>query len=254
MLRGLVASNDRESRYLEFYIDALLKHNEMSSAETYLDLLEKLAPNWFGTVSRKADLLCATNQPPQAFEALRNFVDNVDAEPRDRGLRLRMVAEKLVRARRAIDEAGTSVLRCARPSISPNRCSEPSSRRIPARNWCWRYSWENTTRWTKPSASSTKACKSATSSEFSQACSLIVEERQGHHGSIAAHGQDHEGGGSEIRATASPAARPWRTCALARTLYSEAVDIYREVLRKTPDDAFAMNNLAVLQALQGDQT
>ncbi len=33
--------------------------------------------------------------------------------------------------------------------------------------------------------------------------------------------------------------------------YSEAVDAYHEILQKEPDFAFALNNLAVLQALQG---
>ena len=96
LLRSLVASSDKEPSYLEFYIDELLKHNEMSSAQTYLERLEKLAPNSFGTVSRKADLLSIKKQPLQAFAVLKDYVDNVEAETRNRGMRLRLVAEKLV--------------------------------------------------------------------------------------------------------------------------------------------------------------
>ena len=50
----------------------------------YIDRLEKLAPHWFPTISLRADLLCATNQPLQAFELLKSFVDMTDAVPADR--------------------------------------------------------------------------------------------------------------------------------------------------------------------------
>ncbi len=111
LLRGLVASNQKEPQYLEFYIDELLKHGEMSSAQTYFNYLEKLAPNAFGTASRKADLLFATNQPRQAFAVLRDYVDNVDAETRDRGYAPPAGGREDRPIGREIDEAGPSAHR-----------------------------------------------------------------------------------------------------------------------------------------------
>ncbi len=249
VLRGLVASNSRESRYLEFYIDVLLKHNEMSSAKTYLDLLEKLAPNSFGTISRKADLLCATNQRPQAFEALKNFVDNVDAEPRDRGLRLRMVGEKLsdLAAQSTKPEQASFAAQAVDLAESLFRTFVKEN---PGRELVLAVFLGQHGKMDEALGILDESLQVCTIEEFAQACSLLLEKSK-------ATPDQLQRMDKIMKAAEAKFERVPRLLSVMadmrnrQTLFSDAVDIYREILQKTPDDAFAMNNLAVLQALQG---
>ena len=248
VLRGLVASNVRDSRYLEFYIDLLLEHNEMSSARSYLDRLEKLAPNSFNTISRKADLLCATNQRPQAFETLKDFVDNVDAQPRDRGLRLRMVAEKLADlaaqstkpeqasfAAQAIDLA---------ESLFRGFIKENPGRELVLAVFLGRHG-----KMDEALGILDESLQLCNVNEFSQACGLLLENGKATADQLQRLNKIMKA--AEVKFERVP--RLLSVMAELRnrqTRYSEAIDIYREILRKAPDDAFAMNNVAVLQALQ----
>jgi cellulose synthase operon protein C len=92
--RNLVSSYGNEPQFLATYISALLQHGESSSAEAYLDRLEKVLPNHAVTVSLQAEWLMAKNEPDKAFALLAKFIDSPDARPPDRKVRVRLVAEK----------------------------------------------------------------------------------------------------------------------------------------------------------------
>ena len=70
----------------------LLDHNETNNAETYLERLEKLAPNLTDTVALRARMWVVKNEPDKALALLKEFVDRPNAQPPDRGVRLRGVA------------------------------------------------------------------------------------------------------------------------------------------------------------------
>jgi cellulose synthase operon protein C len=95
VFRSLVATYDSEPRWMVAYITALLDHGETSTAEIYLDRLEKLYGNHIVTVGVRAEMLVAKNESPKALELLRAFIDKPDAQPPERTVRMRLVAEKL---------------------------------------------------------------------------------------------------------------------------------------------------------------
>ena len=79
---------------------------------------------------------------------MKDFVDNVDAEPRDRGLRLRMVAEKLVDFTERLRKRDQAALAAKGIELAES-LFRSFAEKTPVRNWCWRRSWDNTARSTK---------------------------------------------------------------------------------------------------------
>jgi cellulose synthase operon protein C len=248
LLRGLVASNPKDARYLEYYIGELLKHNEVSSARTYCDLLMQLAPNAFVAVSRNADVLCATNQASQAFDALKDFVDNVDALPRDRSLRLRVVANKL-------GELGDQLKKPSDKAVAEKCISQAE---ILLRT----YAKENVGqdlllaiflgthgKIDEGLGIIEEYLQTGNAEDFAQSCSLIVQSGTLSREQMQRVGKLLDAAEKKFERT-TPLLLARAELRTHQTLYADAVAAYREALQKAPDNAFALNNLAVLLALQ----
>jgi tetratricopeptide (TPR) repeat protein len=249
LLRSLVASSDKEPRYLEFYIDELLKHNEMSSARTYLDRLQKLAPNSFGTVSRRADLLFAMKQPLQAFETLKDFVDNVDAETRDRGLRIRMVAEKLAELAGRLKKPEQAAL-AAQGIDSAESLFRTFVKENPGQELVLAVFLGRHGKIDEALRILEESVQTCSVEQFAQACSLILQDGKATQDQMQRMNKIVQS--AEARFERAP--RLLMALGDLRThqgLYAEAISVYHEIPEMAPDYASALNNVAVLQALQG---
>ena len=106
LFRKLVGSSGNEPRYLSVYITALMEHNEVSNAEAYLDRLETAIPNHINAVGLRAEVLVAKNEPDKALDLLKAFIDKRDARPPERNVRVRLVAEKLEQLAERLTKAG----------------------------------------------------------------------------------------------------------------------------------------------------
>jgi tetratricopeptide (TPR) repeat protein len=95
ILRQVTAFNEIEPRYLTAYAKALLDHGDPSGAETYINKLAKINPNTAATAILQAELLFGRSQFADALELLRKFVDRRNALPEDRLKRVRMMAETM---------------------------------------------------------------------------------------------------------------------------------------------------------------
>ena len=105
-MRTLLAAQPNEPRYLVFYIQQLLRHNEPINAVEYLDRLERVAPNQYITVRLRAEYLVARKKYAEAAQLLKGFLDRDGALPSDRLIRLRLVAEALEQFSHEIREPG----------------------------------------------------------------------------------------------------------------------------------------------------
>ena len=74
--------------------------------------LEKAFPNHIITVSLRAEMLVAKNEPDQAFELLKGFIDSSGAHPPEKNLRIRLVAEKLEQLAQRLTKPG-QIIRAA---------------------------------------------------------------------------------------------------------------------------------------------
>ena len=90
LFRKLIGSSGNEPRYLAVYITALMEHNEISNAEAYLDRLETAIPNHIDAVGLRAEMLVAKNEPDKALDLLKEFIDKRDARPPERNVRVRL--------------------------------------------------------------------------------------------------------------------------------------------------------------------
>ena len=249
LYRSLVATYPKEPRYLVAFIEALLRHNEVSSVEMYLNRLVEIAPEWFVTLSLRADLLCAKNQPDIAFDLMKKFVDEADAQSKDRDTRLRLAADKLNRLGR----------RLTKPEQKPDADKFLDQ----AETWYRAYAKENPARnlllavflgargkTDEALELLEKSMNSSTPQDFSRACIMISQTK------VTDEEQSHRLDRILEKAIKKFDRHLAILLSLAelrtrQTQYDEAESYYREVIEKNPKNAVAMNNLAVLLALQG---
>jgi cellulose synthase operon protein C len=249
LLRDLVASNSKDPHSLEVYIDLLLKHNELSNAEMYLNRLEKLSPNAFSTASLRADLLCAGDKPLEAFELLKDFIEKPNAMPRERNARLRMVAEKIDRLGRQLtkpDQApAASQFAAAAESLYRKIAKENPEQELVLAVFLG-----TRTKVDEALGILDRALPVAHLDDVSQACLLILQGGKANKEQL----QRLDGIAQSILKKHERSIVPLLVMADLRThqgQYAEAVSDYRKVLDKAPDNYAALNNLAVLLALQG---
>lgn len=103
---NLLASHGNDPRYLSFYVGQLLKRGEWVTAGDYLNRLERVAPNHFETVQYRADYQVWRKDYEGAAQTLKAWIDREGAIPTDRPTRLRLVAEALERFSHRIREPG----------------------------------------------------------------------------------------------------------------------------------------------------
>jgi predicted Zn-dependent protease len=249
LLRGLVATNDKDPRFLALYISELLKHNEISSAETYCTRLEEIAPAWFPTVTLRADLLCAADQAHDAFGILKDFVDNVDAIPRERGVRLRLVSDKLAEIGRHMTkpEQASVAAECVALAESLLRTFVKEN---PGQELVLAVFLGEHGKVDESLDILDDVLQSSKVDDFARACSLVIEAGKCDKKQMQRMSKTIESAMKKFKRVTSLLL----SLAELRTYqarYSESIDIYREAIAKTPDNSVALNNLAVLQALQG---
>jgi tetratricopeptide (TPR) repeat protein/uncharacterized protein HemY len=78
--------------YLTAYVRALLEHKEIPSAEIWLARLEENAPNQVSTASLRAELLFQRKQYAEALDLMNRFVGKADALPADEAERTRRIS------------------------------------------------------------------------------------------------------------------------------------------------------------------
>jgi tetratricopeptide (TPR) repeat protein len=210
--------------------------------------LERLAPNSFGTVSRKADLLFADNKWAEAFALLKDFVDNVDAEPHDRGLRLRMVAERLAKLAAQLRKPEQASAAAQAIEIAES-LFRSFVRENPGQELVLAVFLGQHGKIDEALGILDESLQSCSIEQFHQACSLILGSGKATKDQLQRMNKIAQS--AEVKFERVPhlllALADLRT---HQELYSEAADLYREILQKEPDQVLALNNLAVLQALQ----
>jgi cellulose synthase operon protein C len=74
-MRALLANHGKEVRFLEAYVAMLMDHNEMQEAGLWLNRLEELTPDNSVTLRIEAEAAIRRQQPDQAIEMLHKFLE-----------------------------------------------------------------------------------------------------------------------------------------------------------------------------------
>ena len=185
----------------------------------------------------------------EAFDLLKGFVDKPGAIPKDRGTRLRMVADKVDRIARQFKKPEEADLasQCRAYAESLYR---DYAKKDPARKLVLAVFLGTRSNVDEALDILEEALPTSRPEDLSQTCSLIIQggkadtkQLERINGIILTAMKKYDRPVPFILALAELRTRQGQ--------YAETGDLYREVLNKVPASFVAMNNLAVLQALQG---
>jgi cellulose synthase operon protein C len=247
MFRKLLLNSGNEPRYLSTYITALLEHDDVNGAESYIQRLETAAPKHLNTVGLRAEILVAKNEPDQALALLKESVDKPGAKPADRNLRVRLAAEKLEQLAGQLKKpsqkaAAEQFLQAAemlyRGYVDKN----------PGQDMVLAAFFGRHARTDEALALVDRTWKDNNAGILSQVLSVLV-----HSDTV---GKEQMQRISDILQKAlKQFDRPVPLLMIAAEIsskegrFADAENQYREVLKKNESNAYAMNNLAVLLAL-----
>jgi tetratricopeptide (TPR) repeat protein len=103
---SLLAAYPDQAKYVIAYTSALLERKELQDAELWLNRLERLAPHHVWTMRLRAELLLQRGQYTEALDLLNRFVGMSDAQPADEAERSRLVAATLEAFGRRLKDLG----------------------------------------------------------------------------------------------------------------------------------------------------
>jgi tetratricopeptide (TPR) repeat protein len=248
-LRDLVASYGNEPRFVAAYAKALLDHNEAATAELYLERLGKIAPAQFVTADLQADALFRKKEYEKALDLLKSFLENEKSQPSDRGVRMRLVAQKVEQLGHRLTESAQKPTADRynqqaemfyRGYVDQNKGQELLLIAFLGRQGRVDDALELLDR----------TWQDSNPAVLAQVSSILL--RDGKAGKEQMQRLDRI-----LQAALKLFERPVPLLLMmadirtTQSRYAEAEGFYREVLQKNSGNAVAMNNLAVLLALQG---
>lgn len=248
-LRSLAVANDREPRYLIALVEGMLHRGATSDADLYLVRLEKIAPDWFPTIRLRAELLAAENEPQRAIDLLFRFIDRTNALPADRGTRLRLVADELDQLSRRLAKSNQKEA-AAEALARAETLYEAYVKQYPERNLILVAFLGRQGKFDQAIDVFESQLDKRTAQEFVQVSTIFLQS-----GKVTP--QQLERWSRTVQAAFQKFNRPLSLLAvmgdlqMRRGQYAEAENHYRDILAKHAKNFVAMNNLAVLLALQG---
>ena len=251
VFRKLMGSAGADPRYVSVYVTALMEHNEISSAEAYLGRLEAAIPNHITAVALRADLLVAKNEPDKALDLLKAFLDKPDARPPERNMRVGLVAEKIELLagqlakngkREAADRFVHEAESLCRAYVDQNHGQESILVAFLGRQGRIDAALDVLSR---IEAGSTPAALSQVFSIVLQNSKIGKEQLRRLDGILQSALKHFN--------RPIPLLMIYAELCTKQARYRDAEDCYREVSSKSPDNAVALNNLAVFLALRGSQ-
>jgi tetratricopeptide (TPR) repeat protein len=256
-LAVLASSRAQEPRYVSAYLGFLVQQKELGEAETWLAKLQRIAPHDFATVRWTAELQFRKGQPDQALATLLHFVDQADAKEAAMATRPKRLLAVALALEQLAQEASNSVPadpskylqeaeRLYRQTASQEPGGEPRLASYLARRGRARESLEILER-------------SYRTAPPSAIAGVLAELR--------AHGftspSEEAMAGQLLQKALDARGRPLELLSLSAEMSSgggrweEAERLYREILGRNPHHVMALNNLAMLLALEekrGDES
>lgn len=250
--RALVAAAPNEPRYAAAYGAALLAHKELSEAELWVNRLQQIAPGQLPTVRLQAMTLCERNEHEKALGVLQGYLDHPQSKDQDRPARLLAVANTL-------EDLGQRASQGTAAGIGARFLAEAEKL---LRQYCE----------SQPDQRLVLAAFLARNNRMEEAVALAEQAWPNSRPELIAPAMMTLLSGSAGQPTPYQAraekilseaiAKHNRPVAFLVILadylgvhnrVAEAETLYREVLQKNPNHIAALNNLAMLLALQGKQ-
>jgi tetratricopeptide (TPR) repeat protein len=253
LFRKLLTASGNEPRYLAAYISALLEHNESTNAEAYLERLEAALPNQMSSVGLRAELLVAKGEPDKSLALLSEFLDKSGAKPTERNVRIRLVAEKIEQLARQLNKSNQTAAAdrfVQRAELLLREFIDKYAQKTPGRELILVAFLARNGRIDAALDLLQRTWETGNPAILSQVCSTVLK-------SDKAGKQQLQRLEELLKLAEKRYDRPVPLMMIHAELCSklarfvDAETLYREILQKTGSNAYALNNLAVLLALQG---
>ena len=245
-MRTLLAAHADKPLYVAGYVQSLLRRNEVQEAELWLERLVDIAPNGWSTASLKAHILMARELPNEALAAVKEFVENPDAEPSDLTQRLRIASSTLEQFAASAEDSDQAALRLAREAEAfYRRYAERSSDGILA-----------LAAFLGRSGRIDEAIDTLERGGETDRAEAVIAAIVAIRGGTETTPQHVKRIEKVIKAALQRSSRSTALLVSVADLrnlqgrYKEAETLYREIIQKEPGHVVALNNLALLLALQ----
>jgi tetratricopeptide (TPR) repeat protein len=248
-LRSLMSSHDRDPRYVAVYVARLLDRHETAEAELWLNRLEQLAPRDVSTATLRAQSFAQRGQIDSAIRAIGDYLKTVPASARAAQIRLAAASlEALARDRTGSPaEPPEPQLLAEAEALYRRYVKEQPGQQLVLATFlarCGRYD-----------EALTAADPAAPAAELASLAEASIE-MFGSGSAGASQGQRLEKlllAALEKHEHAAPLLLALAALRMRQDRFDDAILIYREALEKDPSNLVAMNNLALLLALQKKQ-
>jgi len=94
-LKRLVDRPNPDPRYVAAYVEVLLNQDEIAQAESWLEKLEQAAPEQYSTAGLRAEAWFQRGRLDEAINVLKRYLENPHSQPKDGAGRLDLVATYL---------------------------------------------------------------------------------------------------------------------------------------------------------------
>ncbi|MBN2473983.1 MAG: tetratricopeptide repeat protein [Pirellulales bacterium] len=247
-MQQLLAEHGDDPQYVATYAQWLMQRNDLLGAEPWLRKMEEIAPDNFGTVSLRAEMLFQQKRPAQVLALLKGFVGKPGAQPSAEVERLRLVATTLERYSLQMTDPAEKATADSF-AVEAETLYRALVRKHPGYELLWAAYLGRQGRIDEALQLLERTPADSSAYWLSQVCSIVLKspkasEEQVKRGEkvLQAALEKHDRDAAllmvlaEVRATQED--------------YDEAEAAYREILAKDGSNAIALNNLAVLLALQ----
>jgi len=249
-MQKLLASHGNDPRYVAQYIQVLLQCGDLAGAKSWLKRLKEMAPRSMAVASLESEILIEEGEHTKAMEVLTAILHDAKTQSSNRMLLGRMVSlrleelaqrldgDKLADVRKQfIEEAEKTVRRLAEdyPTTKVNLAA------FLARH----------EHFDEALSILEEGKETIDSFQLSKVCGIIIRNHQ-------ARSSQREQAEELIQLALKRTDRPDALLMVVAdsytrlTDYAKAEGIYRKAIQENPNHAIAMNNLAVLLAMQDE--
>jgi cellulose synthase operon protein C len=247
-LRSLISGHDQDSRYVALYVAQLLERHETNDAELWIRRLEQFAAHEFSTASLKAQALVQQNQIDQALATMRDYLADPNLSAVDRVRQTRVVAARFEELAHELagPEQQTGAPKLLAEAERLNRDfvkQQPSDQLVLATFLGRRARFDE----------SLDIMELAAPTANPKAFAVASDELFSHGIAGTAPGQRLEKlllSAVEEQKRPIPLLMALGSLRMRQDRFDEAILIYREVLKNDSANVAAMNDLAVLLALE----
>lgn len=247
-LRIVASAEADQPLHLALYVDVLLQRNECQEAAVWLERLQRLAPAAITTHTLQATLACQRGEAEKAIAVLKGFLSAPAARPGERDQRPLQIAAFL-------EKRASEATRSQHPDQAPRLLAE--AERILRQE----ASKHPDTTLTLAEFLARQACHEDALALIQKVWTTSPSQAVGNAlAAVVSNGELKEPQRKqaekilqkaiEVRGRETSLLLVRADLAIAGAQLVEAENLYREILRRDKDQVIAINNLAVLLALQ----